>query len=98
MLWGAILMLTALAHNFAGLMALRFCAWGAEACIGPAWMLLTSMFWTRDEQPLRMPLWLGCNGISSMVCAVLSFGLGHTHGSLAPWQLGSLVNSSFALC
>jgi MFS family permease len=64
MLWGAILMLTTLAHNFAGLMALRFVLGGAEACIGPAWMLLTSMFWTREEQPMRMALWLGCNGLS----------------------------------
>jgi MFS family permease len=77
-LWGAILTLTTLAHNFAGLMALRFVLGGAEACIGPAWMLLTSMFWTREEQPLRIPLWLGCNGLSSMVGAGLSWGLRHT--------------------
>ncbi len=54
MLWGTILLLTTTAHNFAGIMALRFVLGGAEACIGPAWMLLTSMFWTREEQPLRM--------------------------------------------
>jgi MFS family permease len=54
MLWGAILMLTTTAKNFAGLMALRFVLGGAEACIGPAWLLLTSMFWTRKEQPYRM--------------------------------------------
>jgi MFS family permease len=54
MLWGAILMLTCVAKNFAGIMALRFVLGGAEACIGPAWMLLTGMFYTRKEQPYRM--------------------------------------------
>ncbi|RDW72854.1 major facilitator superfamily protein-5 [Coleophoma cylindrospora] len=99
MLWGAILMLTTKANNFAGLMALRFVLGGAEACIGPAWLLLTSMFWTREEQPYRMSWWLGCNGLSSMVGAGISWGLGHTHGSLAPWQLVFLVIGviSFAL-
>lgn len=54
MLWGALLMCTTAARNFEGMMALRFLLGGAEACIGPAWMLLTSMFWTREEQPFRM--------------------------------------------
>lgn len=33
MLWGAILMLTCVAKDFAGIMALRFVSGGAEACI-----------------------------------------------------------------
>jgi hypothetical protein len=47
-------MLTTTVNNFIGIIALRFVLSGAEACIGPAWMLLTSMFWIRQEQPLRM--------------------------------------------
>lgn len=84
MVWGTILMLTTLAKNFAGIMALRFVLGGAEACIGPAWMLLTSIFWTREEQPLRMSGWLGCNGLFAIIGAGLSWGLGHVSGSLAP--------------
>lgn len=59
MVWGTILMLTTTAKNFAGIMALRFVLGGAEACIGPAWMLLTSIFWKREEQSFRMSWWLG---------------------------------------
>lgn len=54
MLWGVLLMCTTAVKNFAGLMTIRFLLGAAEACIGPAWMLLTSMFWTREEQPFRM--------------------------------------------
>jgi hypothetical protein len=44
-----------------------------------------------------MSLWLGCNALSAMVDAGLSWGLGHTHGSLATWQLVFLASSSFDL-
>jgi hypothetical protein len=44
-----------------------------------------------------MSLWLGFNALSAMVGAGLSWGLGHTHGSLATWQLVFLVSSSFDL-
>lgn len=57
MVWGIVLMLTTLAKNFAGIIALRFILEGAEACIGPAWMLLTSIFGTREEQLLCMSFW-----------------------------------------
>ncbi|KAI8282142.1 hypothetical protein K4K60_003720 [Colletotrichum sp. SAR11_57] len=90
--WGTLLVATVGAKNFAGIMTLRFLLGGLEACIGPAWMLVTSMFWTRDEQPLRMCIWLGCNGISLMLGSGISWGLGTTtHTALAPWQLIFLV-------
>lgn len=92
LLWGSILMLTVLVRNWSGLMAVRFFLGGAEACIGPAWILLTSMFWTREEQPFRMSFWLGCNGIAQLVGAGLSWGLGHASSTvLASWQLVFLV-------
>ncbi|KAK2013504.1 MFS general substrate transporter [Colletotrichum eremochloae] len=91
-LWGAILIATVGARNWAGLMTLRFILGALEAGIGPAWMLITSMFWTREEQPLRMCIWLGSNGISQMLGSGISWGLGHTDNQhLAPWQLVFLV-------
>lgn len=94
LIWGMLLVATVGAKNFAGLMALRFLLGTFEACIGPAWMLITSMFWKRDEQPLRMCIWLGCNGVAQMLGAGISWGLGHTHNkNLASWQLVFLVSS-----
>lgn len=92
-LWGSLLIATVGAKNLASLMALRFLLGALEACIGPAWMLITSMFWTRDEQPLRMCIWLGANGISQMLGSGISWGLGHTNNPhLTPWQLIFLVS------
>ncbi|CVL02569.1 uncharacterized protein FMAN_00073 [Fusarium mangiferae] len=85
---GVLLVFKVGAKNFAGMMVLRFLLGALEACVGPAWMLTASMFWKRDEQPLRMCIWLGCNGISLMLGAGPSLGLGHTENThLEPWQL-----------
>ncbi|KAL7623796.1 hypothetical protein AAE478_005349 [Parahypoxylon ruwenzoriense] len=88
--WGCILIATVAAKNFAGIMALRFLLGALEACIAPAWMLITSMFWTREEQALRMCIWLGSNGISLMLGAGISWGLSHTDNPHIPiWRHGS---------
>lgn len=88
MFWGAILMLTCTVKGFAGLAAIRFVLGGAEACIGPAWISLTTMFWTREEAPLRMSCWLGMNGLSSLVGAGIAWGLGTVDNpALPPWKL-----------
>src|SRR3569833_1258451 len=92
MVWGALLMLTASVSNFGGIAALRFLLGGAESCIGPAWMLLTTIFWTREEAPLRMSCWLGMNGLSALASAGIAWGLGAiAHPALAPWRLIFLV-------
>lgn len=93
LLWGTTLMASAASKNFATLMALRFLLGVFEACIGPAWVLMTSMFWTREEQPLRMCFWLGCNGIAQLLGAGISVGLGRiTWAAVKPWQLIFLVS------
>lgn len=51
-------------------------------------MNITSMFYSRDEQPLRMAIWLSANGMATMVGSLLGFGLGHSHDTaLHSWQL-----------
>ena len=98
LIWGILLVGMVGVKDFGGLMALRLLLGIFEACVGPAWMLITSMFWTRDEQPLRMCIWLGCNGIGSMMGAGLAWGLGHTHdGALSPWQLIFLVSQDWPI-
>lgn len=93
MSWGILNMCSAATKDFKSLMVIRFLLGLCEASMGPAWMLLTSCFWTRKEQPFRMACWLGCNGIASMLGAGISWGLGHTDNtSLQPWQLIFLVS------
>ncbi|KAJ5664562.1 hypothetical protein N7507_005293 [Penicillium longicatenatum] len=88
LLWSVIVIAHIGATNYAGILVLRFLLGMAEAGVSPCMMVLTSMFYKRSEQPLRMAIWLSANGMATMVGALLGFGLGHTHdGALQSWKL-----------
>lgn len=95
-LWGSFLMLQASVSNFAGLGALRAFAGAAEACSDPAFMLITSMWYTRRQQPVRIGLWYTANGFGIALGGLLGFGIGHIKGDLASWRYEFLVIG--ALC
>ncbi|TID22051.1 DNA replication licensing factor [Venturia nashicola] len=86
--WAVLLIAHVGAKNYAGMLVLRFLLGMFEASISPAIMNICSMFYTRDEQPLRMCIFLAFNGMATMVGALLGFGLGHAPGTaLKSWQL-----------
>jgi MFS family permease len=90
--WGAVCMLQAAVFNFAGFFAIRFFLGMLEACISPAFVILTSMLWTREEQALRTSFWLSTNGISSILGALLAYGSGHADNlAVSNWKLIYLV-------
>lgn len=78
-MWGALLMCQAAAGNFAALAALRVLSGAFEAIADPAFMLFTSMFYTRQEQPSRISAWYAWNGIG-----VAGGGLIGTYSYYAP--------------
>lgn len=53
------------ANSFATLMVLRLLSGAAEAIADPAFMLITSSFYTREEQPWRISLWYMWNGVGT---------------------------------
>lgn len=56
-------MAQAAAKNFGGLLALRILSGAFEAIADPAFMLITSMYFTRAEQPTRISIWYAFNGV-----------------------------------
>jgi sugar phosphate permease len=95
-MWGFFLMLQAAANSFAGLAALRALAGAAEAVSDPSFMLITSMWYTRRQQPIRMGLWYTANGFGIALGGLLGFGIGHIQGSLPSWKYEFLIIG--ALC
>ncbi|KIX03614.1 uncharacterized protein Z518_07167 [Rhinocladiella mackenziei CBS 650.93] len=90
--WGVVCMLQAAVFNFAGFFAIRYFLGMLEACISPAFVLLTSMMWTREEQAFRTSLWLSTNGVSSILGALLAYGSGHADNLTVPnWKLIYLI-------
>lgn len=56
-------MLQAVVKSFASLLALRVLSGAFEAIADPAFMLITSMYYTRQEQPSRISAWYAWNGV-----------------------------------
>ncbi|KAF2772103.1 MFS allantoate transporter [Teratosphaeria nubilosa] len=95
-LWGAFLMLQAAARNFSELAALRALGGAAEACSDPSFMLITSMWYTRRQQPVRIGLWYTANGFGIALGGLLGFGIGNIKASLPSWKFEFIIIG--ALC
>ncbi|KAL7942779.1 major facilitator superfamily domain-containing protein [Trichoderma barbatum] len=85
-IWGAVVALTAACTNFGGLMTVRFMLGMAEATITPAFMFLTSTWYTRDEMPTRVGIWFAGNSIGGIISSLIAFGLGHVKDDVHPWR------------
>ncbi|KAK6201957.1 hypothetical protein LQW54_009170 [Pestalotiopsis sp. IQ-011] len=89
--WGIILMCHAAVTDFSGLAAIRTFLGVFEASINPGTMLLFAMYYSREEQPLRMGIWIGSAGLGYVISGISSFGIGHIHSSLDSWRLIFLI-------
>ncbi|KAK6826976.1 hypothetical protein RU639_004685 [Aspergillus parasiticus] len=84
--WGAVVALTAACVNYGGLLAVRFLLGIAEATITPAFMFITTTWYTRDEIPFRTGIWFSGNSIGGLVASLLAYGIGHIEHPLRPWM------------
>lgn len=91
-LWGTVVACTSACENYASLAALRFLLGMFESAISPSLILVTSMWYRRDEQPTRVGLWYIGVGMASIVGALISYGfqfyVGHAFKS---WQIMFLI-------
>ncbi|KAJ6115429.1 hypothetical protein N7486_001207 [Penicillium sp. IBT 16267x] len=78
-LWGATLAMHAACHNFAGLVTVRTLLGFFEACCQPTFVVLSSMWYKREEQAATVTYWYTMNGAQQIVGVlagiVLSYGV-----------------------
>lgn len=84
-LWGVALCFMALCHNFAGLATIRFLLGVFEAAVLPCMMIINSMWYLRNEQPLRTAFWY--NTFAGVFGGILSYAIGQINGSLSTWKV-----------
>lgn len=73
-------------------MVVRFLLGFFESCVQPAFVLITAMWYTREEQSLLTSLWYCMSGAQLMVGGLLAYGISHyTDGIIYPWQLLFMV-------
>lgn len=79
-------MSTAGCHNYAGIMVNRFFLGFLESTVAPAFTVLVTFWWTREEQALRTGLWYSCVGVATTISPLINYGLGQIHSSLLVWK------------
>jgi sugar phosphate permease len=91
-LWGLMTTLNCSAKNFGGLMTLRVLLGCFESAIAPALILITSMWYKRNEQPTRMGIWYLGTGTASIMGALVAYGLlFYTSDLFKSWQIMFLI-------
>jgi len=61
-------------------------------------MLITSMWYTRRQQPVRIGLWYTANGFGIAMGGLLGFGIGHIRGALPSWKYEFIVIGTLCCC
>ncbi|KAI5900438.1 MFS general substrate transporter [Schizophyllum commune H4-8] len=96
--WAVALLCHAACHSFGALFAVRFILGVCEGAITPGFMIVTSMFYTREEQTRRVGYWFLMNGFAIIFLGFVSFGLLHTHtGGFMPWQWLMIITGLITL-
>lgn len=80
-------MLQAAFNSFATLATLRALGGAAEACGDPLFMLITSMWYTRKQQPIRIGIWYTANGLGVAGDGLLGYAIGNIKGALPSWNM-----------
>ncbi|EOO02303.1 putative pantothenate transporter protein [Phaeoacremonium minimum UCRPA7] len=83
-LWGAVLMTMPASRSFASLMTIRAILGCLESCINPAFIVISSQWWTREEQPLRITFWYLGNSIGQVCGGLLGYGIAHINSPTVP--------------
>ncbi|KAI5448756.1 hypothetical protein NCC49_000784 [Naganishia albida] len=90
-LWGAIVMMTPLVTGWRGLYAQRVFLGFVEASVSPGFVAVTRLWYTKQEQPIRLGIWYSATGLFSIFSGLVNRRLGAVNTSLAPWKLIFLV-------
>jgi len=85
--WGIAQAAMAGCNSYATLVVARFFLGLFEAGCLPLFSVITSQWYRRQEQPMRVAAWYGTNGFATIVAAALSYGLAHIPSHLAPWRM-----------
>ncbi|KAJ3506872.1 hypothetical protein NLJ89_g6626 [Agrocybe chaxingu] len=97
-IWAVALCAHAACKNFAGLFVVRLILGMCEGSITAGFMIVSSMFYTRTEQTLRVGYWFLMNGTAQIITGFISFGTLHIKtGEFEPWQWLMIITGIITL-
>jgi MFS family permease len=96
--WAVALLAHSACKSFGALFVVRCILGICEGAITPGFMIVTSMFYTREEQTKRVGYWFLMNGFAVIFLGFISFGLLHTKThSFKPWQWLMIITGTITL-
>ncbi|CAE6504501.1 unnamed protein product [Rhizoctonia solani] len=91
--WGVAMVLQSMRLPYPGLLACRFILGVCEGSITSGFLMVTSMFYTKNEQSSRVGYWFLMNGTAQIISNLMGYGSLYFKSSLlAPWQWFTLIN------
>ncbi|KAI0072273.1 MFS general substrate transporter [Panus rudis PR-1116 ss-1] len=97
-IWAVALLCHAAATNFGGLFACRVFLGICEGAITPGFMIVTSMFYTRQEQSQRVGYWFFMNGAAIVMLGLVAYGTLHIKTEkFMPWQWLMIITGIITL-
>ncbi|KAF9498540.1 MFS general substrate transporter [Pleurotus eryngii] len=86
--WGVVLACTAACSNFTGLVIVRTLLGVFECVCQPAFVFLSTMWYTREEQALVIGSFYSMNGFQQCVGGLVAYGIAHINtAKLKNWQI-----------
>lgn len=98
-IWGAILCLHA-APQYGGLIALRTLLGAFESAVTPAFVIITSQWYRKEEVFFRTALWFSCNGVGIMLgsgAVARSLYLNKDIYSIEAWKLNFIITGCITI-
>ncbi|KAK7684372.1 hypothetical protein QCA50_012319 [Cerrena zonata] len=97
-IWAVALCSHAACKNFGGLFAVRLILGMCEGSITAGFLIVSSMFYTRKEQTLRVGYWFLMNGTAQIISGFISFGTLHIKtAGFEPWQWLMIITGTLTL-
>ncbi|KAH6670304.1 allantoate permease [Plectosphaerella plurivora] len=89
--WGALTLLMAVSSNFGGFAALRFLLGATESIQLAACFIISSMYYTREEQPIRLMAWYAMNPVATILGSLFAYGVGYINSPVALWKFPFII-------
>ncbi|TIC27804.1 MFS general substrate transporter [Wallemia mellicola] len=90
LVWGALTVVTIAVHSYPGIMVQRLILGIVEAVVSPGFVILSSMWYKKSEQPIRLAIWYSSTGIFTIFSGALNYGIGSAaskpSSTIEPWK------------
>ncbi|CAE7140147.1 unnamed protein product [Rhizoctonia solani] len=98
-LWGVIVMLTVVVTSYPGIIVQRVFLGVIESAVSPGFVIVSSMWYKRSEQPMRIGIWYSATGLFSIFSGAVNYGIGKSAqgAPLATWKYMYIFAGSWTI-